>query len=148
MTLTGRSGTVVVVALIASLCVNLLLAGVMLGDRWHGGSSRHHMFLSNIPEDARPVVKGVFESHRTEFDSHRDAIQQARLKVAELLKAEPIDQAQLDQAVGELMRQSQAMQQFGYQVMVEVARKLPPEVRREMADRWAKDRFRKKPDSD
>jgi Spy/CpxP family protein refolding chaperone len=148
MTLTGRTGTVVVVALIASLCVNLLLAGVMLGDRWHGGSSRHHMFLSNIPEDARPVVKGVFESHRAEFDSHRDAIQQARLKVAELLKAEPIDQAQLDQAVGELMRQSQAMQQFGYQVMVEVARKLPPEVRREMADRWAKDRFRKKPDSD
>jgi hypothetical protein len=40
------------------------------------------------------------------------------------------------------------MQQLGHQVMVEVAQKLPPEQREKMADSWAKERFRRKPDSD
>ena len=35
MTFTGRKGTALLAALIVSLCVNLLLAGVMIGGRWH-----------------------------------------------------------------------------------------------------------------
>jgi Spy/CpxP family protein refolding chaperone len=145
MTLTGRTGTVVVGALIVSLCVNLLLGGMMLGGRWHDGP-RHPRLLTSVPEEARPMVKEVFESHKAEFDTHRDAIRQARMKVADLLKADSIDQAQLDQALTELSQQSQAMRQFGLQVMVEIAQKLPPDLRREMADQWAKDRFGRKPD--
>jgi Spy/CpxP family protein refolding chaperone len=148
MTLTGRTGTAVVGALIVSLCINLLLAGVMLGDRWHDGPRRHGFLFGSVPEEARPLVKDVFESHKAEFDSHRDAIRQARLKVAELLKADTIDQAQLDQALNALQQRRQTMQQFGQRVMVEIAQKLPPDVRREMADDWAKDRFGKKHSSD
>ena len=102
--------------------------------------------MANIPEDAREVAKGVFDTHRSEFDQRRQAVQQARQKVADVLKADPIDQAQLNQALSELLQQSQAMQQFGHQVMIEVAQKLTPQQRREMADSWAKDRFRMKPD--
>jgi Spy/CpxP family protein refolding chaperone len=152
MTLTGRTGTAVVVAAVVSLCLNLLLAGMIVGGRWHDGHGRHGQFggglMGSIPEEARPLIKDVFESHKAEFDTHREAIRQARMRVAELMKSDPIDQAQLDQALGSLLQQSQAMQRFGHQVMVEVAQKLPPEVRREMADRWAKDRFRKKPQPD
>ncbi len=151
MTLTGRTGTVVVVALIASLCVNLLLAGMTLGERWHDGP-RHRFFggpmMMGVPEEARPLMKQVFESHKPEFDTHLDAIRQARMKVADVLKADTIDQAQLDQALAELSQRSQAMRQFGLQVMVEIAQKLPPDVRREMADQWSKDRFGRKSDSD
>lgn len=148
MTLTGRTGTLVVIAAIVSLCVNLLLVGVMVGDRWHGGPGRHGHWASrmmeNVPEDARPLIKQVFESHKAEFEAERERVEQARLKVAEILKAETIDRAQLDQALAELMQRSQSIQKFGYQVLVEVAEKLPPETRREIADRWAKDRFRGK----
>ena len=35
MTLTGRTGTAVLAALIVSLCINLLLVGMMAGGRWH-----------------------------------------------------------------------------------------------------------------
>jgi Spy/CpxP family protein refolding chaperone len=151
MTLTGRTGTAVVAAAIVSLCLNMLLAGFLIGGRWHDGPGRHGPFggggfMGNIPEDARPVVKDVFESHKSEFDTRRQAVQQARQKVADLLKADSIDQAQLNQALSELLQQSQAMQQFGHQVMIEVAQKLTPQQRREMADSWAKDRFRMKPD--
>lgn len=150
MTLTGRTGTVVVGALIVSLCVNLLLAGMMLGGRWHDGPRHPRVFggpmMTSVPEEARPMVKEVLDSHKAEFDTRRDAIRQARMKVADLLKADSIDQAQLDQALSELSQQSQALRQFGLQVMVEIAQKLPPDLRREMADQWAKDRFGRKSD--
>jgi Spy/CpxP family protein refolding chaperone len=141
MTFTGRVGTALLVALIVSLCVNLLLAGMMVGGRWHGGHGGYRGFWTSVPEEARPLMKEVFDSHRTEFDARRDKVRQARKKVAEILKADTIDQAQLDQALSELVQQSQAMREFGYGVMIEVAKKLPPEQRREMAERWAKDRF-------
>ena len=153
MTLTGRTGTAIVVVAIVSLCVNLLLAGMMVGGRWHDGHRGHWRsgegsFLSRVPEDARPIVKGVFDAHKTEFDAHRKQVGEARQKVAELMKAEVIDQPQLDLALAELQHRTQAMQQFGHQVMIEVAQKLPPDLRREMAERWAKDRFRGKPGPD
>jgi len=141
MTLTGRTGTTVVVAAIVSVCLNLLLAGVVVGGRWHDWPGRGP--FRDIPDEARPLIKSVFESHKSEFDARRDAVQQARMKVAEVLKADTIDQAQLNQALSELLQQSQAMQKLGHQVMVEVAQKLTPEQRREMADRWAQDRFRR-----
>jgi Spy/CpxP family protein refolding chaperone len=150
MTFTGRTGTALLIAVIVSLCLNLLLGGLLVGGRWHDRPWRdgHHgegSFLMRFPEEARPIVKGVFDAHKAEFDAHRKQVEEARQKVAELMKADVIDRAQLDLALAELQQRTQTMQQFGHQVMIEVAQKLPPELRREMADRWAKDRFRGKP---
>ncbi len=129
-----------------SLCLNLLLGGLHdrrpLARRSRPLAPRR--FLARVPEEARPIVKGVFDAHKADFDAHRKAVADARQKVAELMKADVIDRAQLDLALAELQQRTQTMQQFGHQVMIEVAEKLPPELRREMADRWAKDRFRKK----
>lgn len=149
MTLTGRTGTLVVIAAIVSLCLNMLLAGVMVGGRWHDGPWHRGgpfggRLMEDIPDEARPLIKQVFESHKAEFEAQRKAVGEARLKVAELLKADIIDRPQLDLALSELSQRTQALQQFGHQVLVDVAEKLPPDLRREMADRWAKDRFRMK----
>ena len=142
MTFTGRTGTALLTALIVSLCVNLLLAGVMIGGRWHGPGP----WWKDVPEEARPIMKQAFESHKAEFDARRDAVRQARQKVADILKADPIDQAALDQALVELSRASQSIQQLGNTMMVEVAKQLSPDLRAQMADSWAKDRFRRRPD--
>jgi Spy/CpxP family protein refolding chaperone len=142
MTFTGRSGTALLTAQIVSVCVNLLLAGLMIGGRWHGPGP----WWKDVPEDARPIMKQAFESHKADFDARRDAVRQARQKVADVLKADPIDQAKLDQALSELTQQSQAMQEFGNTVMVEVAKQLPPDLRAQMADSWAKERFRRRPE--
>ena len=142
MTFTGRTGTALLTALIVSVCVNLLLAGVMLGGRWHGPGP----WWKDIPEEARPVMKQAFEAHKAEFDAHRDAVRQARQKVADILKADPIDQAALDQALAELSQHSQSIRELGNAMMVEVAKQLSPELRAQMADRWAKDRFRRRSD--
>jgi Spy/CpxP family protein refolding chaperone len=142
MTFTGRKGTALLVALIVSVCVNLLLAGVMIGGRWHGPGP----WWKDIPEEARAVMKQAFDAHKAEFDARRDAVRQARLKVADILKADPIDQAALDQSLVELSQASQSIQQLGNTMMVEVAKQLPPELRAQMADRWAQDRFRRRSD--
>lgn len=151
MTFTGRTGTALLVAVVVSLCLNLLLGGLLIGGRWHGDHGRWRSgesFLMRVPEDARPIVKSVFDAHKADFDARRKEVEDARLKVAELMKADVIDRPQLDLALAELQQRTQTMQQFGHQVMVEVAEKLPPELRREMADRWAKNRFRKKSESE
>ena len=142
MTFTGRTGTALLTALIISLCANLLLAGVMIGGRWHDRGP----WWREVPEEARPAMKQAFEAHKAEFDARRDAVRQARQKVAGILKADPIDQAALDQALVELSQQSQAIRELGNTMMVEVAKQLPPELRAQMADRWAEDRFRRRPD--
>jgi Spy/CpxP family protein refolding chaperone len=142
MTFTGRKGTALLVALIVSVCINLLLAGVMVGGRWHHGGP----WWREVPAEAQPVMKQVFESHKAEFDAHREAVRQARQKVAQILKADPIDQAALDQAMADLTQQSQAIRQLGNTMMVEVAKQLSPELRAELADRWAQERFRRRPD--
>jgi Spy/CpxP family protein refolding chaperone len=142
MTFTGRTGTALLAALIVSLCVNLLLAGVMVGGRWHHDGP----WWRQVPEEARPIMKQAFESHKAEFDARRDAVRQARQKVADILKAEPIDQAALDQALVELSQRSQSIMQLGNTMMVEVAKQLTPELRAQVADSWAKDRFRRKRD--
>jgi len=142
MTFTGRKGTALLVMLIVSVCVNLLLAGVMIGGRWYGPGP----WWMNVPEEARPIMKQAFDAHKAEFDAHRDAVQQARQKVADILKKDPIDQAALDQALAELSQQSQVIRELGNSMMVEVAKQLSPEIRAQMADSWAKERFRRRPD--
>ena len=142
MTFTGRKGTALVVALIVSVCVNLLLAGLMIGGRWHPRAP----WWEEVPEQARPIMKQAFESHKAEFDARRDAVQQARQKVADILKADPIDQAALDQALAELSQKSQAIRELGNTMMVEVAKQLSPEIRAQMADSWAKERWRRRPE--
>ena len=108
MTFTGRKGTALLAALIVSLCVNLLLAGIMVGGRWHGGPGP---WWRDIPEEARPIMTQAFEANKAEFDARRDAVRQARQKVADILKADPIDQAALDQALADLSQKSQAIRQ-------------------------------------
>ena len=142
MTFTGRKGTALLVALIVSVCINLLLAGVMVGGRWH----HPQPWWRDVPEEVRPILKQAFDSHKAEFDARRDAVRQARQKVAELLKADPIDQAALDQALADLSQKSEAIRALGNAMMVEVAKQLTPELRAQMADSWAKDRFRRRPE--
>jgi uncharacterized membrane protein len=142
MTFTGRKGTALLVALIVSVCVNLLLAGVMVGGRWHGGGP----WWMNVPEEARPIMKQAFEANKAEFDARRDAVRQARQKVADILKADPIDQAALDKALADLSQKSEAIRALGNTMMVEVAKQLSPEIRAQMADSWAKERWRRRPE--
>lgn len=150
MTLTGRKGTWVVVALIASVCLNLALAGVMIGRHWHDWPGRGGMFsslLRDMPEETRTLVTQIFEANRPAFDAKRAEIDRARQRVADVLQVDAIDQAQLDAALAGMQTRMSELFQLGQKVMVEVAHKLPPEQRKELARKWAEQRRWKGRDS-
>ncbi|HWA47934.1 MAG TPA: periplasmic heavy metal sensor [Dongiaceae bacterium] len=146
MTLTGRKGTIVVVALIVSICLNLAAAGLMIGHRWHDGPGRGGMWgaMRGVPEEAQPLVKQAFDANRPEFDAKRAAVDEARQRIATVLQADAIDQAALDAAIADMQARMSEMFQVGQKVMVDVAQKLPPEVRKEWAKKWAEERRWKK----
>lgn len=145
MTLTGRKGTILVVALIASVCLNLALAGVMIGDRWHGSDRPRGpagWLMRGMPEEARPVVQGIIDANEAEFEAKRAVVTEARQRVAALLQADTVDRAQLEAALAEMQSQFGEMFRLGQKMMVEVALQLTPEQRKEWAKKWAEERRR------
>jgi Spy/CpxP family protein refolding chaperone len=148
MTLTGRKGTIVVVALIVSVCLNLAAAGMMIGHRWHDGPGRGGMWgaMRGVPDEAQPLVKEIFDANRAEFDAKRAAVDEARQRVATLLQADTIDQPALDAAMADMQARMGELFQHGQRVMSDVAAKLPPELRKDWARKWAEERRWKKPD--
>jgi Spy/CpxP family protein refolding chaperone len=148
MTLTGRKGTIVVVALIVSVCINLAAAGLAIGHRWHDGPGRGGMWgmMRGVPEEAQPLVKEIFDANRAEFDTKRAAVDEARQRVAAILQADTIDRPALDAALADMQLRLGEMFQMGQKVIGDVAQKLPPEVRKEWAKKWVEERRWKKKD--
>jgi Spy/CpxP family protein refolding chaperone len=100
--------------------------------------------MRGVPEAARPLVKEVFEANRPEFDARRAAVNEARQRIAAVLQADTIDQAALNAAITDMQARMGEMFQVGQKVMVDVAQKLPPDVRKEWAKKWAEERRWKK----
>ncbi len=147
MTLTGRKGTIVVVALIVSVCINLAAAGLAIGHRWHDGPGRGMWgMMRGVPEEAQPLVKEIFDANRAEFDAKRAAVDEARQRVAAILQADTIDRAELDIAFAGMQQRLGEMFQMGQKVIGDVAQKLPPDIRKEWAKKWAEERRWKKKD--
>jgi uncharacterized membrane-anchored protein YhcB (DUF1043 family) len=140
MTFTGRKGTALVVVTVVSICLNLAFAGIMIGGHWDkrsGGPGR--WLFRSVPEDAKPLVDQALAARQGEFDAQRKAVQEARQKVAELLKADTVDRAQLEAAMAEMSDRFRDMSQIGRQALIDVTMQLTPEQRKEMAEEWAKD---------
>jgi hypothetical protein len=142
MTFTGRKGTALVVVTVVSLCINLAFAGVMIGQQWdqRGGGPGRWLFRS-VPEDAKPLVDQALAARQGEFEAKRAAVQEARQKVAELLKADTVNRAELEAAMAEMSQRFREMAQTGQQALLDVTMQLTPEQRKEMAEEWAKDRW-------
>jgi len=101
------------------------------------------LFQNTMPFQNLPV-KDVLDANRADFDAKRDAVDQARQKIAALLQADTIDQAQLESALGDMQARMAEMFQLGQKVMVDVALKLPPDLRKDWAKKWAEERRWKK----
>lgn len=146
MTLTGRKGTIVVVALIASVCINLALAGMMAGQHWHGDGPRGPAawLLRGMPDAARPAAEQIIAASEADFAAKRASVQESRQRVAELLQADTVDRAQLDAALGEMQARLGDMFQLGQKLTADVAMQLTPEQRKEWAKKWAEDRWNRR----
>ncbi len=92
----------------ASIILNILLAGVVIGTYSHGFrmkfSMRHDIdeTLKDFPADKRTLVTGAMESLRESTKETKKEIRERRREVLEILSAPEFDPALYDKKVAEL----------------------------------------------
>ena len=126
--------------LLASLAINLVIAGAVIGQRWRGHqgprfgggeAAQAHRFARQLPPERRAAIQKIFESHRGEFREYRQEIRRKRDDVDRVLQAEPFDQKAYIAAINQALDVSQKMRLAVQPMFAEVAALMTPAERRE-----------------
>lgn len=95
--------------LIASLMVNMLLIGFMVGGKmrhgpwgWDGHRGGPSAFMRGIPEDRRKELREAFEAGRKDLRERREEVRRLRGQARETLAREPFDKAAAEAALGQV----------------------------------------------
>jgi uncharacterized membrane protein len=128
-------------AFLASLVLNLLLLGVLLGQVPRGlevtpptRQQRMEEALKKVPEPTQSRFREKFAQIRTSSGPLRQQIDEARAETLRLLSAEPFDEAAYDRQVSKIEELRGAMFKRMGQSMKQTAKELSPEERRMLAD--------------
>ena len=128
-------------AFLASLVLNLLLLGFILGQVPRGiettATSRHQRLeekLKTLPEPAQSRFREAFAQIRASAEPLREQINEVRSETLRVLSAEPFDEAVYDQQMSKIEELRREMfQQIGKN-MKQTAKQATPEERRLLAE--------------
>lgn len=147
----SRTNRWLVVALTASLCLNCLIVGIVIGRLavpqgrlpFAAGFQQRpplprgiEMLINTIPPNVRPAVRGRFMAARPAIMARLHAIGVARHGVGVALAAQPFVPAALDDALARLRAANADAQQEIHQVLADALGSLPPADRAAVAQRW------------
>jgi uncharacterized membrane protein len=125
---------------LASLVLNLLLLGVILG-RVSGAresvsprEQRMEQALKKLPEPAQTRLRQKFAQIRAAGDPLREQMDQARAEALRLLSSDPFDEAAYDRQINKIDELRQQMFKRMGQSIKHTAKELTPEERRMFAD--------------
>lgn len=128
-------------AFLASLVLNLLLLGVILGQVPRGieatppsRQQRLEEGLKKLPEPAQSRFREKFAQIRASADPLRRQIDEARTETLRLLSAEAFDEAAYDRQVSSIEELRREMFKHIGQNIKQTAKELSPEERRMLAD--------------
>lgn len=105
-----RSTLILTVALVVSVSLNLLVAGLMLGHHLsgrggRGGNPGLERLFATVPDEVRREVRRAMAEDEQVRDARRLALREARQQVAAALSARPFDPAAADAALTNLRAQ-------------------------------------------
>lgn len=128
-------------AFLASLVINLLLLGVILGQVPRGleappptRQQRMEEGLKKLPEPVQSRFREKFAQMRASVEPLRQQIDQGRAETLRLLSAEPFDDAAYDRQVSKIEQLRGEMFKRMGQNFKQTAKELSPEERRMLAD--------------
>ncbi len=147
MTIKGKWAVALLVVLVLSVCLNVFVAGLAFGrfaGGWPGPGARPEAmvergierFVSGLPHDARHQVRERLAAQRPEIAARFRAMRQARMRVADLLRDDPVDRAAIDQALVEVRQRTLEAQTLIQDTVLEAILELPAEVRAAWQPRW------------
>ena len=125
---------------VASLVLNLLLLGVLLGQVPRastappGRQQRMDEALKKLPEPVQSRFRDKFAEIRAAGDPQRRQIDEARAETLRLLGTEPFDEAAYDRQLRRIEELRAEMFKSMGQLIKQTAKELSPEERRMLAD--------------
>ncbi len=140
------------IALVASIGLNLFLGSWMLG-RWFSGPhmprqvammgergtdapgrSTMQRMTASIPPEHRAAFEAVMVRHRDRISEAAAQAREARGQIRDAIVKEPFDRAALESAFGTLRTRNEALQSATQAAIAEAAASLPPDARKQLAD--------------
>ena len=101
-----RRSTLILSALLAlSVAVNMLLGGVVIGQRWKASPERAQLFdrsLGAVPPDLHRPIRERLRATEPSIRTRLQGAGEARREVAEALRARPFDRAAAEAALNRL----------------------------------------------
>lgn len=130
--------------LIGSLALNLLIGGaVVTRVVTHGGPDRMmgtnytqlipRRFFAEMPRERRKVLLDIMRKYRDDFRGDREASEQAAVKLADAIVAEPYDVEKVKLVVGDFSSQNGKLAARGGDAALEILGVLTPEERQSLA---------------
>jgi len=127
-------------AFLASMIVNVLLLGVILGqsprrfDREDRRQQRLEQGLKDLPDAARARLREKYQRLRAEAEPHFKQLREAQDGAVRLLGAEPFDEAAYDEQVMKINELRMGLTKQLSQVVKDAVKDLSPEERRRFAE--------------
>jgi hypothetical protein len=127
------------VLLVASLCINLLVAGVVAGHVWNEppggivpqgfGQLVPRKFFSDLPRERRQELLAIIHDNRDEFKIMRDQAQATALKLADVLDDPNYDPEKAKAVIADFTTGANSLAARGSAVSMTLLDKLTPQER-------------------
>jgi hypothetical protein len=137
VTIRGPFAVVLLLLLFASLAANFLIAGFVVarinGPTGHADIDRLvSLSVRGFPPEIQRTIADSTKVKGPQLRAGLDAVQQARQKMFEAMRAQPYNQGALDAAFADYRNSSAALQKAGQDVVGQALALAPPDVRRKI----------------
>lgn len=141
--------TILSLALLVSLCVNVGLVSYMAGrqaattvETADGGTAPRPAagaalteIIRDMPAEQRQAIRRVVAERRPETRQAVLALQDQRRDIAEMLKEDRLDEAAVNSSLAELRARTTAAQVAGHRFLMEIVPHLSAQQRRDLIER-------------
>ena len=133
----SRQTKSLVIALVASVLINVFVAGLWAGRLVRRGHPNRGPDVLEVDGDASGPMGRVWRTHDASLRPKSEAVEAARRAVRDALVAEPFNPEAMESALSQLRTETNGAQVALHHALVEAARELPLEDRKRMAtSRW------------
>ncbi len=128
----------------ASLMLNLMVGGIIFGDRFAGGRMERlsgasyvqlipRSFFHSLPRERRNQLMQIVKESRDDLRGLRSQYEGTSLKLAEALEKEALSESDLREAVTAFSTGTESLAARGGEVVVKIVGQLSPDERKALA---------------
>ncbi len=122
--------TWLIVGLVVSIAFNMLFVGIVVGRTIFGGPPPHMQWMmQDVGEETRRTVHQAMRETAEQTESTRKSLRRAQRELHKTIRAEEYDKEAVAQALSEVRRLTNEMQEIMHGQMVESLEMMAPEER-------------------